>query len=159
MSTKRRPEDPDDAQGLPDPVGRGGPVVQDHVVGRRHHHHEVGRDPVGPGGPRGLPVGKYDTLTRTGVPIFETWKLTVLSVSRTSLTWVLGTGTPGRRGSPIGTRGHDAGPLWARKTFQRDGSSYQLSDGGSHDDWSAPTPTSTAGSLASPVTSGASRTS
>ena len=42
----------------------------------------------GPVAPVACQLGKYDTLTSTGVPIFDTWKLTVLSVSRTSVTCV-----------------------------------------------------------------------
>ena len=89
----------------------------------------------------------------------HTQSLTVLAVCTTPVTRVLGTLRRGGEGSPIGTRGQEAGPLCARKTPQRDGSLYQLSDGPSHEDWAAPTPTCTAGSLANPVTIGACRTS
>ena len=84
-------------------------------------------------------LGKYDTFTSTGVPILETWKLTVLSVSHDLGDMGLGHGRRGGERIPDRPPGATtAGPLWARKTFQRDGLSYQLSDGGSHDVWAAP---------------------
>jgi len=108
--------------------------------------------------PEACQFGKYETFTRTGVPSRETWKLMVLSVWRVSDTCVVGTDRLGGAVSPIGTRGHDAGPLWARKTLQRAGSSYQLSEGGSHYDCAALIPTSTAGSLGNGSTTGDRRT-
>src|SRR5580692_11533597 len=94
----------------------------------------------GPVAPEACQLGKYETFTRTGVPTFDTWKLTALSPSWTLVTVVDFVGRRGGWVSPILTRGQEGGPLWASSTFQRDGSSYQLAEGPSHEFCPAPIP-------------------
>src|ERR1019366_705788 len=48
----------------------------------------------------------------------STWKLTVDTDSRTSVTWTLGERTTRVR-SELVVRGHDAGPDWASRTCHR----------------------------------------
>src|SRR6185437_1320260 len=98
----------------------------------------------GPSAPLACQFGKYDTLTKTGVPTLDTWKLTVVLVVETSVTRVVDTCRTGGRVSPTVVRGHEAGPPCASSTFQRFGWSYQVSDWLSQPDGAGSTPDRTA---------------
>src|ERR1700722_5916962 len=84
-----------------------------------------GATPHGPSAPMTCQLGKYETLTRTGVPTRETWKLTDESVCVTAETLVVPACLTVGWTSLTGVRGQSAGPLWASSTLHLLGSVSQ----------------------------------
>src|ERR1700722_2681308 len=107
----------------------------------------------GPSAPWACQLGKYDTLTSTGVPTRSTWKETELSVCEVDETAVVGSGTTVGLVSVADTRVQSDGPPAAGTTFHAAGSSYQVAAGKSQLVWAGFTPVHTTGRLASGVTS------
>src|ERR1700722_10834366 len=114
----------------------------------------------GPSAPLACQLGKYETLTSTGVPTRDTWKLMDESVCVTAVTLVVPAGLTVGWMSPTGVLGHSGGPPCASSTFHWLGLVYQRNAGPScmafpsQLDGPGLPPERTTGSLARGVTSG-----
>jgi hypothetical protein len=113
----------------------------------------LGATRQGPSAPLARQLGKYDTLTSTGVPTLLTWNETELSDWETSDTTVAGSGTGVGLAWVGDTRGHVEGPPAAGTTDHSLGLSYQLAAGLSQLVWAGETPVQTTGWLAMGCTS------
>src|ERR1700685_1900739 len=96
----------------------------------------------GPSAPNACQFGKYETFTRTGVPVRSTWNRTVPPSFWISVTVVLGSATACSEAVVAWlaeTLRQPTGPSEESITSHRLGSAYQLVDTGSQLFWVCPT--------------------